>query len=109
MSNERRLWGRNDWEPIIEEYLAAPTPTHREFTEPRGLKLRTFRRWLLRLRRERQGAIVKRTSEFVEVELPQVSVPLVRVAVGDVSVEFETLPPPAWVAELAAYRESYRC
>lgn len=109
MSNDKRLWGRTDWEPIIEEYLAAPTSTHREFTEPRGLKLRTFRRWLRKLRREREGAVVKRRSEFVEVELPTSSAPLVRVALGDVSVEFETLPPPAWVAELAAYRESFRC
>jgi len=106
MPKQKRLWGRKDWAPIIEEYLASPTPTHSDFTEPRGLNLRTFRRWLTELRDERSSVV--HAPQFIEVELPVETRPLVRLIVGTLTVDFETLPPPGWFAQLAAL-EAERC
>jgi len=87
--------------------------SHRAYCEERGLSLSSFARWRKRLQSEDERvelAVVEEPVRFVEVELPvQVDEkPLVRVSLGAVTVDFETLPPPAWVAELAAY-EAARC
>jgi|GEM_PF-4804014 len=103
----RRMWGRRDWEPVVDEYLSGPKISQRAFADARGLKRKMFSRWLRRIQQERA---LPRSSgvEFVEVEVVAAT-PLVRVCVGDVSVEFTAVPPPAWVAELVAYREARSC
>lgn len=86
--------------------------SQRAYCEERGVSLSSFARWRKRLEREgshAELAVVEEPVRFVEVELPvQAEKPLVRVSLGAVTVDFETLPPPAWVAELAAY-EAARC
>ena len=86
--------------------------SQRAFCEARGVSLSSFARWRKRLQVEdepRELAVVEEPVRFVEVELPvQPAKPLVRVSLGAVTVDFETLPPPAWVAELVAC-EATRC
>ena len=95
--------GRAYWTPIVEAFLDEPDISQREFCRNRGVSYRNFGRWLRKLRAEREkpGSLER---QFVEVELPSPpSAPLVRVQLGRVTVDFETLPPPAWIAELAHY------
>jgi hypothetical protein len=95
--------GRAYWAPLVEAYHSHPEVSQREFCRRRGISYRNFGRWLRKLRAERDqpGSVERR---FVEIELPaQPTAPLVRVQLGRVTVDFETLPPPAWIAELAHY------
>lgn len=86
--------------------------TQRVFCTERGLAMSSFSRWRARLRSEEAGhesVVTPSPVRFVEVELPAPSAkPLVRVSLGEVTVDFETLPPPAWIAELATHR-ALRC
>lgn len=95
--------GRAYWTPLVHAFLDAPDISQRDFCRRRGISYRNFGRWLRKLRAEReQPASLER--RFLEVELPaRPTAPLVRVQIGRVSVDFETLPPPAWIAELAHY------
>jgi hypothetical protein len=83
--------------------------TQSEFCRVHGLSLASFSNWRARFKAQSTGIIdptglvkKQRTAQFVAVEIP-ISTPLVRVSLGAVTVDFETLPPPAWVAELASY------
>jgi hypothetical protein len=108
---ERR--GREFWEQMILEFDQLQDVTQQQFAESKGVKVATFRQWIYRLRQERtqsdssERAVARTTpatgvnAHFFEVEVDVT--PLVRVRMGVVIVEFSAVPPPAWVAELAAY------
>lgn len=99
-----RSRGQSWWAAQMKAYEQSGM-TQRTFCEEHGLAYSTFSSWRRRLSRE--NAVVLAAPRFVEIEIPQPA-PRVRVQLGCVSVDFETLPPPAWVAELAAYEVS-RC
>ena len=94
--------GREFWQRLFDEYERRPKGlTQAEFARKHGVNLGTLQSWLYRLRRDQKAmARVESTPRFIEIEAPVA--PLVRVRVGAVCVDFETLPPPAWVAELAS-------
>ena len=95
--------GREFWQRLVDEYERRPKGvTQVEFASKHGVNLGTLQSWLYRLRRD-QSAMTrhKPAPRFIEIETPVA--PLVRVRVGAVCVDFETLPPPAWVAELASF------
>ena len=102
-----RSKGRSWWAAKVEAFERVGG-TQRAFCEARGLRASTFAKWRRRLRGASAALVVSEPMEFIELELPAVSKPLVCVNVRGVRVDFETLPPPGWVAELAAY-EAARC
>lgn len=112
MEQETKRRGRAFWETLVLEFGQTRGMTQQAFAESKGVHIGTFRHWIYRLRQEqtpenRQGAVVRRTvttrstADFVELEFDR-SV-FVTVRLGNVNVDFSTVPPPAWVAELAAY------
>ncbi len=102
MSKRRSKWmGRSWWAAQIEAQERSGQ-SQRVFCEARGLSISSLARWRRRLRVESTALAVRESPQFVEVELPVASGPLVRVIVGTVTVDFETLPPPGWVSQLAA-------
>jgi hypothetical protein len=113
MSKEKRPYrDREFWEPIVDEYeRVRESVTHEEFVERHGVTVGAFHKWLYELRRERESVeLESKPAEFVDLDVPSsVLAPLVRVCIGDVAVEFDTLPPPAWIVELAARREGRSC
>ena len=103
---ERRVF----WRELCAEFGASGSGvTQKAFAAERGVNVKRFRKWLRRFRVEEGGTGVPEQSlaRFVEIELPVVS--LVRVCVGGVQVEFDVIPPPAWVAELATRLGSGTC
>lgn len=95
--------GRSWWSAQIDAWRKSGL-SQRVFCEERGLKESTFSRWHRKLKFETSESTVATTTarpSFVTVELPVVDKPLVRVSLGAVTVDFETLPPPAWIMELA--------
>ena len=99
--------GKSWWAAQVAAQQASGV-TQREFCASRGLSPSSFARWKRRIRDEEAAVVVAERSRFIELDVPALSTPLVRVNVGRLRVDFETLPPPAWVAELAAY-EAARC
>ncbi len=94
--------GKSWWSAQVAAWRSSGL-SQRAFCEQRGLSPSTFGKWRRRLVHERSEALVSvKRPEFVAVEVPVQAKPLVRVSLGVVTVDFETLPPPAWVAELAA-------
>lgn len=66
------------------------------------MKPDTFRKWLYQLRKERETLSENLPIRFVEVEpTPVVRSEKVVVEVGQVRVQVDGLPEPAWLAELA--------
>lgn len=113
MTNQQKMGAaRRFWMPLIEDFEALKGVTQRQFCDQHNLKIDSFKSWLYKIRRERneQAVVHSRTksrppseraeARFVAVEIP--SQPLVLVNAGEVKVEFGILPPPAWIAELAA-------
>ncbi len=102
---------RQFWRELCAEYRKSRSEvTQVAFASEHGVSVKMFRKWLHKLRREDAGRVVSEQSlaRFVEVKMP--SVPLVRVRVGTgVEVEFEVVPPPAWVAELVTRLGSGTC
>jgi len=94
--------GRAYWTALVEEFWAGPEMTQREFCRRRNLSYRSFGDWVRQLRAEREQ-FDSLERQFVEIEVPAAHAPLVRVQLGRVTVDFETLPPPSWIAELARY------
>jgi len=104
---------RDFWEQLILEFEQTQGVTQRAFAEMKGVNVDTFRQWIYRFRHELDnpevpGGTVARSTKtsmtnasFVELKLD--ASPLVTVRFGAVAVEFSAVPPPAWVAELAAY------
>ena len=100
------------WEATIEAFENSGL-SQSAFCRQSGIKPSSLHRWLSRLRpRHDDPAPLIRAERphFVEIELPAPApAALMRVQVGELTVEFDTLVPPAWVAELAALREARRC
>lgn len=113
MSKTKRPYrDRTFWEPIVDEYeRVRESVTHKEFAARHGVAVGSFQAWLYELRQEREAlSLESEPVEFVDLDVPaEMLAPLVRVCIGDVAVEFDTLPPPAWIAELAAQREVRSC
>ena len=113
MSKTKRPYrDREFWEPIVNEYeRVRESVTHREFAARHGVAVGSFQAWLYQLRQERESvALQSEPVEFIDLDVPpSVVAPLVRVRIGYVAVEFDTLPPPAWIVELAARREGWSC
>ena len=104
MTTRSKNMGRSWWSAQIEAQAASGL-TQTQFCAQQGLALSTFSHWKHRLRDEDEPShtvVAVRAPSFIEVELPSNSVPVARVILGSVTVEFESVPPPAWVAELAA-------
>lgn len=83
--------------------------TQSEFCRAHSLSIASFSNWRSKLKAEAKvtrgsSVMAKRhqSPQFIAVEIPT-QTPLVRVSLGAITVDFDTLPPPAWVAELAAY------
>jgi hypothetical protein len=86
--------------------------TQADFCRARGLSISSFSNWRSKLLKEErhenptEAALVRKhptAAKFITVDIPVTPAPLVRVSVGSVTVDFDTLPPPAWVAELASF------
>lgn len=110
MSKRRgKRMGRSWWAAQVAAQKRSGL-SQQAFCKARGVSLSSFARWRKSLLSEdepRELAVVEEPARFVELELPmQPTKPLVRVSLGAVTVDFEILPPPAWVAELA---EAARC
>ena len=109
MSKRRaKRMGRSWWAAQVAAQARSGL-SQRAFCEARGVSLSSFARWKKRLASEesRELAVVDAPVRFVELEVPiEPPRPLVRVSLGALTIDFEMLPPPAWVAELA---ESTRC
>jgi hypothetical protein len=113
MAKYTRRQGREFWEQLILEFEQTQGVTQRAFAEMKGVNVDTFRQWIYRFRHEldnpevRDGTVVRSAknkvtnASFVELKLD--ASPLVTVRFGAVAMEFSAVPPPAWVAELAAY------
>ena len=98
--------GRSWWAAQLKAFESSGM-SQRAFCKQRALSYSTFAKWRRRIREE--GAlVVSEAPRFIEVELPVESKPLVRLVVGTLTVDFETLPPPGWFAQLAAL-EAERC
>ena len=96
--------GRSWWSAQLAAWRSSGL-SQRAFCERRGINQSTFSKWRRRLAKEaacRTALIAPQEPRFIAVDLPVPEKPLVRVSLGAVTVDFETLPPPAWVAELAA-------
>lgn len=103
--NEKR--SRSFWEGLIAEFEAGPPVTHREFCLARQVRLSRFRHWLYRVRREQRDNLVHaegvRFIELVEAPTPTPSpTPSepIRVCVGGLVIETQSLPSPEWIAEV---------
>jgi hypothetical protein len=105
MAKYSKRRGREFWEHMILEFDQLQGVTQQQFAASKDVNVATFRQWIYRLRQEQAmpsgHAIARTTSHFFEVEVA--ATPLVIVRLGAVAVEFSAVPPPAWVAELAAY------
>lgn len=103
---------RARWAALVTAYEASGM-SQRAFCLQQQVSPSTFGRWISRLGTSTTtplAPVTRPAALFVEVQLPVASTtPLMRVQVGELSVEFDTLVPPAWVAELAALREAKRC
>lgn len=108
MSKRRAKRMGSSWWAAQVEAQERSGESQRVFCEARGLSITSLARWRRRLRDEPTALAVRHAPRFVEVELPVVSGPLVRVSVGTLTLDFETLPPPGWVSQLAAL-EAERC
>lgn len=107
-SHSRKSKGKSWWAAQIAAFERSGL-SQRAFCETRGLSKSTFAKWRRRVQADATAlAVADERPQFVELELPAVAAPLVRVSIGRLHVDFETLPPPAWVAELAAC-EASRC
>lgn len=96
--------GRSWWSAQLTAWRSSGL-SQRAFCERRGINQSTFSKWRRRLAKETSNAsalVAVAEPRFIAVDLPAAEKPLVRVSLGAVTVDFETLPPPAWVAELAA-------
>jgi transposase-like protein len=93
--------GRSWWSAQLTAWRSSGL-SQRAFCERRGINQSTFSKWRRRFASETSALVSIAEPRFVAVELPAAERPLVRVSLGAVTVDFETLPPPAWVAELAA-------
>ena len=99
--------GRTFWTGLVEEFERTEGLSQLQFARLHGVKCSTFRHWLYTLRKERrseQGEMVP--VRFVEITprelpgtLPKPSAAIVEL--GGLRLILETLPDPAWLAELA--------
>lgn len=113
----RRRRTREQWQELVRRYEASEGVTQVEFARQQGLNVRSLRYWLWKLRSERKHRRDKRVHggdrrqreqasppvKFVEVtSTPVAEHTACRVRVGtEVTVELDTLPPAAWIRELA--------
>lgn len=96
--------GRSWWSAQLAAWRSSEL-SQRAFCERRGINQSTLSKWRPRLAREsvnNSALVAAPEPRFIAVDLPIPEKPLVRVSLGAVTVDFETLPPPAWIAELAA-------
>jgi len=115
-SSGSRRERRKYWKELCAEFERdASGLTQFEFASKHGVNPNRFRKWLYKLRREdaSPSVPVQSLARFVEVKMPSgplVAGPLVRVRVGTgVEVDFNVVPPPAWVAELVTRLGSSTC
>ena len=88
------------WMQMVAEFEGSGL-TQQVFAEQRQVKLSTFRRWLYLSRRSETPKVqfVEVTSKSLTFSSP--SLLKIHLDAGFV-LEFETLPPPAYLAELSA-------
>ncbi len=84
---------------LVAAYRASGL-TQAEFAERRGIKVSTLQSWLYR-RERRAGNRDGQPVTFLEVRAAnRRTTGHVVLVVGDVRIELEALPPPAYLAEL---------
>jgi hypothetical protein len=104
-----RQQGRTFWEKTVRE-LNSSGLSRRRFAEQRRLKRRTLDWWCWRLKAVGDRPVARRSrrrklqgARFIEVAAPVIPTPMtsMRIRVGAMTVEFDNLPPAAYVRDLA--------
>lgn len=92
---------RGQWRELCSAHAASGL-TARAFAELAGVNRHTLNWWRWTLRREGRSEVAAGAGFVEVVEAVGGARARVRVLAGGVVLEFEALPPAAWVAELAS-------
>ena len=92
---------KKQWLDLVDEF-EQNNETQPGFAKNKGLNIATFRYWLYKVRRRRNKQAIETTDvEFVEVRQgPSSSSEAFRIRAGTMTLEFDSLPPASWIAEL---------